>query len=273
MSGYAPGMTSLHIDPGIRCLLAPNPSPMTFRGTNTYILGQGDVAVLDPGPDDPAHLAAILAATTGERITHILVSHDHHDHVSLVPALQRATGAPTFGHGSPASGFVPDVLLADGAVLEGPDWRIEAIHTPGHSDDHLCFGFGDVCLTADHVMGWASTAIIPPRGCLLDYMRSLSKLEARPWRRFLSAHGDPMDDPARRITTLRDHRRAREASILAHLSDRPQTLDELVDAIYRKLAPGLMRAARHNVHAHLIALNTTGRLTREGEVWGLAGQA
>lgn len=243
------------IEPGLRCLLAPNPSPMTYRGTNTYIIGTGEVAILDPGPDDPDHLAAILQATKGERITHILLSHDHNDHAALIPRLRDTTGAAVHAHKTPASLVEPDIHVPDGQILGGETWRLEAIHTPGHTDDHLCFAMGDVCLTADHIMGWASTAIITPRGNLRDYMASLDKLAVRSWRRFLSAHGDPMDDPARRIDTLRAHRRSRNASILRALADGPMGVDDIVQRLYATLAPGLQRAARHNVVAHLQALN------------------
>jgi len=264
-------MIAAMIEPGLRCLLAPNPSPMTYLGTNTYIIGTGEVAVLDPGPDDPAHLAAILQATNGERITHILLSHDHHDHSALIPRLRNATGAPVLAHRTGASQVVPDIQVNDGDVLQGGTWRLEAIHTPGHTDDHLCFGMGDICLTADHVMGWASTAIITPRGNLRDYMASLDKLAARPWRRFLSAHGDPMEDPARRIATLRAHRRSRNASILRTLADGPMAVDDIVQRLYATLAPGLQRAARHNVVAHLNALCDTGDVRQEtAELFRLA---
>lgn len=258
-------MIAAMIEPGLRCLLAPNASPMTFRGTNTYIIGTGEVAVLDPGPDDPDHLAAILHATKGERITHILLSHDHHDHSALIPRLRDATGAPVHAYRTDASQVVPDVQVNDGDILQGDTWRVETIHTPGHTDDHLCFGMGDVCLTADHIMGWASTAIITPRGNLCEYMASLDKLAVRPWRRFLSAHGDPMEDPARRIDTLRAHRRSRNASILRALADGPMAVDDIVQRLYASLAPGLQRAARHNVVAHLHALRDTGKVQQEAE--------
>ena len=242
---------------------------MTFRGTNTYIIGTGEVAVLDPGPNDADHLAAILNATKGERITHILLSHDHHDHASLIPRLRDATGAPLYAHKIPASQVEPDIHVADGQILQGETWQAEAIHTPGHTDDHLCFGVGDVCLTADHVMGWASTAIITPRGNLHDYMASLDKLAARPWRRFLSGHGDPMDDPARRVETLRAHRRSRNASILRVLAEGPMRVDDIVTRLYATLAPGLQRAARHNVVAHLEALGDTGAVRQTDDLFRL----
>lgn len=253
------------IEPGIRCLLAPNPSAMTFRGTNTYILGRGEVAVLDPGPNDPVHLQAILDATKGETITHILMSHDHHDHSALVPGLKAATGAPLLAYHAPASALVPDVALQDGERIGGETWSVEVIHTPGHTDDHLCFGIGDLCLTGDHVMGWASSAIIPPRGDLKAYIASLDKLAARPWRRFLSSHGDPIDAPAQRLEALKTSRQMREASILSLLERAPMTLDDLVAQLYRRLSPGLAPAARLNVQAHIIALSTDGKVVQQDD--------
>lgn len=255
------------IEPGLRCIRADNPSPMTFRGTNTYIIGTGEVAVLDPGPDDDPHLDAILRATRGETITHILLSHDHRDHSALVPRLRAATGAPVHAFATTTVPF--DVPVRDGDILSGPTWQVEAIHTPGHTDDHLCFGIGDICLTADHIMGWASTAIILPRGDLKAYMASLDKLDARPWRRFLSAHGDPMEDPARRIATLRQHRAARDASILRLLAEGGMDAETIVARIYARIAPGLLAAARHNVMAHLAALQGDGRVTYGDDIWRL----
>ncbi|WP_052362577.1 MBL fold metallo-hydrolase [Falsirhodobacter sp. alg1] len=262
-----------HPEPGIRCILAPNPSSMTYLGTNTYIIGTGDVAVLDPGPDNPQHLAAILdALAPAERISHIILSHDHKDHLELAPRLAKATGAPIYGYASHLATYCPDISLSDGARLRGSTWELEAIHTPGHSDDHLCFAMNDICLTADHIMGWASSAIIPPRGRIADYLTSLDKLACRPWRRFLSAHGHPIETPSRRIATLRSHRLAREASIMRQLETCGQTLHDLTDALYRTLPPGLIRAATANVAAHLAHLREQGKIQEDnGGIFTPAG--
>lgn len=254
-----------HPEPGLRCLLAPNPSPMTGQGTNTYILGTNEVAVLDPGPDDPRHLQAILDATRGERITRILLSHDHHDHSDLAPALRAETGAPVLACHVAGSRVVPDIALTDGMDIAGPDWRVTALHTPGHTDDHMCFAMGGVCLTGDHVMGWASSAIIPPRGDLDDYLASLAKLARMPWRRFLSAHGDPIEDPAARLKGLATNRATREASILRLLEDGPLSEDEITGRLYRRLPDGLQRAARMNVIAHVASLCKRGIAARREE--------
>ncbi|QUS35553.1 MBL fold metallo-hydrolase [Falsirhodobacter algicola] len=252
--------SALRLEPAIRCILAPNPSAMTFRGTNTYIIGHERLTILDPGPDDDRHLAAILAAVGTARVERIVLTHDHKDHIALVPRLRQAVNAPTFAFTTPASLFAPDHVLRDGDRLAGDGWELEAIHTPGHTDDHLCFAMGDLCLTGDHIMGWASSAIISPRGRLDQYLASLDLLAARPWRRFLSSHGDPMENPAQRIAQLKRQRLVREQSILALLHERPRDIDDLVSGIYPRQRPDLRPAARRNIEAHLIALQDTGRI-------------
>ena len=213
------------VAPGIRRLVAPNPGPYTFRGTNSYILGEGRVAIVDPGPDDPAHLAALLAAVAGETVTHILVTHTHRDQSAGVPALVRATGAATAGGGPhrPArplaegaaatdaggdTAFVPDLVLADGAVLSGDGWRVEAVATPGHTANHLVFAMPerDLAFSGDHVMGWSTTVVAPPDGSMADYMASLDKLLARRERLYLPGHGDPIEDAPQRLRALKAHR-------------------------------------------------------------------
>jgi len=263
------------LEPGVRCLLAPNPSPMTFRGTNTYLLGEGDVAVIDPGPDDPAHLAAILGALRpGERIGHILLTHSHVDHSALVPVLKEATGAQVLAFGNSAAGrrediarlsdigggegvdagFAPDKTLADGDVLRGAGWALTALHTPGHMGNHMCFAMDDAVFTGDHVMGWATSMISPPDGDLGAFMASLEKLLPRADRVFYPAHGDPVPDPQARVAALIAHRRAREAQILAELEKSPRDASGLAAAIYTDAPPALMPAATRNVLAHLIDL-------------------
>lgn len=265
------------LDPPVRPLLAPNPSPLTGAGTNTWLVGATALAAIDPGPDDPAHLAAILAAVRpGQHISHILVTHAHRDHSSLAPRLAAATGAPVFAYGTategrsplmtslapglPATGegldlaFAPDLRLADGDTLSGPDWSLTALHTPGHLGGHLCLALGDTLFSSDHVMGWSTSIVSPPDGDMGAYMASLHRLAARNWQRFLPGHGEPVDDPAGRMAYLIAHRHQREAQILGALTGAPWHIPALTARIYHDIPPPLLRAAERNVFAHLIDL-------------------
>jgi glyoxylase-like metal-dependent hydrolase (beta-lactamase superfamily II) len=271
------------VAPGVRRILCGNPGPFTFHGTNTWLIGRGgSVAVLDPGPEDAAHAAAILRATAGERITHILVSHTHRDHSPGVAALQRATGAPSFGFGPhltpPDQGgeggdhaFRPDATLPDGAVLEGDDWRLTAIHTPGHCANHLCFaleGTG-ILFSADHVMAWSTSVVSPPDGDMAAYMASLARLAARDDRLFLPGHGPPLPGPAPFLAALAAHRREREAMVLDALRAAGRaTARDLVAPVYGPaLDPRLVPAAARSLLAHLIKLGAEGAALRDGEAW------
>jgi glyoxylase-like metal-dependent hydrolase (beta-lactamase superfamily II) len=180
------------VTPLIRRIVARNPGPFTFRGTGTYVVGHGKVAVIDPGPDLAEHVDALLAALGGETITHIVVTHTHRDHSPAAAAVKKATGAPTYGFGPHGAGgelveaggdmdFVPDIVMKDGEAVEAPDWRLEAIHTPGHTSNHLCFTLPQerALFSGDHVMGWSTTVIAPPDGDMADYMRSLDRLRGR----------------------------------------------------------------------------------------------
>lgn len=265
------------LDPPIRPLLAPNPSPLTGAGTNTWIVGATALAVIDPGPDDDAHLAAILdAARPGQHISHILVTHAHRDHSALAPRLAAATGAPILAFGTategrsplmaslapglPATGegldtgFAPDQRLADGDTLSGPDWSLSAVHTPGHLGGHLCLALGDTLFSGDHVMGWSTSIVSPPDGDMGAYMASLHRLTTQAWRRFLPGHGDPVDTPAARVQELITHRLQRETQILAALTDGPATIPALAIRIYTDIPRHLLPAAERNVFAHLIDL-------------------
>ncbi len=271
------------VAPGVRRILCDNPGPFTFRGTNTWLIGRGQVAVLDPGPVDAAHLAAILRATEGERITRILVSHTHRDHSPGVAALAAATGAASFGFGPhltpPELGgeggdqtFRPDHILPDGAVLEGDDWRLTALHTPGHCANHLCFGLetereGGILFSADHVMSWSTSVVSPPDGDMAAYMASLAKVAARDDRLYLPGHGPPLPDPAPFVAALAAHRREREAKVLQALRNaRRATALELVRAAYGpELDPRLVPAAARSLLAHLIKLAAEGAALRDGE--------
>ena len=274
---------------GIRRIVAPNPSPMTLHGTNTYLLGEREVAVIDPGPDIPSHLAAILAALgPGQRISHIFVTHSHTDHSALAPALARETGAPTCAYGPWGSGlseimaslaadgleggegadqaFVPDLVLADGETVATDEWELTAHWTPGHLGNHMCFAHGDVVFVGDLVMGWASSMVSPPDGDLTDFMTSCRKLRALEARALHSGHGDPVADPAGRIDWLIAHRLEREAQILEQLGHGPATARELAVAIYADTPPALLPAAERNVLAHLIDLHGRGLAETQGPV-------
>jgi len=263
---------------GVRRILAPNPSPMTFRGTNTYLLGARDLAVIDPGPLDEAHLEAILGAVgPDQRISHVFVTHAHLDHSPLAEVLGRATGAPVLAYGGPQAGrsavmdalaesglsgggegvdagFAPDRTLADGDVIETEEWRLKAHWTPGHFGNHMCFEVGEMLFTGDLVMGWASSMVSPPDGDLTDFMASCRRMQALGAKVMHSGHGAPIKDPAARLDWLIAHREGREADILRALQAGAATAQELATAIYTETPPALIPAATRNVLAHLIDL-------------------
>mgnify|MGYP000165097595 CR=1 FL=1 len=275
--------TAVDAAPGVRRVTASNSGPFTFAGTNSYIVGHGRVAVIDPGPADMAHRDALLAATQGETITHILVTHAHHDHIDGVAALREATGATIagfgpqvpprpFAEGGPSldagadSAFVPDITLADGAVVDGGGWRMEAIATPGHSSDHMVYALAGsgVLFSGDHVMGWSTTVVAPPDGVMADYMRSLDRLMARGEDTYLPGHGGPVRNAHAFVRALRTHRRAREAAILARLVAGDTTIPAIVAAIYPGLDAALVPAAGLSVLAHLEDLVARGTAIADG---------
>lgn len=262
-------------------VLAPNATPMTYLGTNTYILGRDRVVVIDPGPDDATHLAALLRVIAGRPVDAILISHTHQDHTALAPALAASTGAPcaAFGdhragrsavmaqltaHGLQSGGegidrtFRPDLLLRDGQVMSG-DWgRITVLHTPGHLGNHLCFCWQDAVFTGDHVMGWASSLISPPDGDLTDFMASCHRLADVPAAIYYPGHGAPVADPSARLRWLINHRQDRHTQIATALAQAPATVAQITAQIYPLADPVLARAAARNVLAHLIDLAGKG---------------
>lgn len=265
------------VAPGIRRILAPNPSPMTFWGTNSYVLGTGPVAIIDPGPDDPGHLSALLDATEGATVVAILITHAHRDHTALAPRLAAETGAPTLAFGPPEAGrsaamdrlaasgragggegvdraFLPDRTLTDGAVIELGGMAVEAVHTPGHFPGHLSFATQDVLFSGDHVMGWSTTLISPPEGDVAAFMASCARLASRSEALYLPGHGGPVRDPTGRLAFLVAHRKEREAQILASLERDAATADEIAARIYTEIPSHLLPAASRNVLAHLVDL-------------------
>ena len=241
---------------------------MTYHGTNTYLLeGEDGVTVLDPGPDDAAHVADIVRLAPGP-IVRILLSHTHRDHFGAVAALKQQTGAATLGwHASADPAFTPDVPIQDGETVLG----MEAVFTPGHAADHLCFARPDgVLFSADHVMSWSSSIVSPPGGDMAAYFASLKRLLARQETTYLPGHGPVLTDPHPYVEALLEHRIARENAIAAALQSGPQTTKGLVEALYSKIQPILKMAAERNVIAHLMKLQGEGRVTQRGDVWQTA---
>ena len=286
-----PGMTDqptgvvqiLH--PLVRRLLAPNPSAFTFTGTQSYIVGAGEVAVIDPGPDDPAHIAALLAATLGERITALVCTHTHRDHSPAARPLAAATGAPIAGcaalvlddsgpraDASFDADYVPDRVLADGDELTGPGWTLRAVATPGHTSNHLCLALpeANALFTGDHVMGWSTTVVSPPDGDMADYMASLQRLLERDDAVYYPAHGDPIDRPQRMVRGLIGHRRQREGQILRLLGEGDKPVPAMVASMYAGIDPRLHGAAGRSVLAHLIDLRVRGLVAERDGAWAIA---
>ncbi|TDE38493.1 MBL fold metallo-hydrolase [Antarcticimicrobium sediminis] len=279
---------------GLRRVLAPNPSPMTYRGTNTYLIGDRELAVIDPGPMSEPHLEAILAALEpGQSISHIIVTHSHLDHSPLARPLAERTGAPVIAFGGAEAGrsaimselaagglagggegidrhFAPDRVVTDGEIIEGDDWSLEVLHTPGHLGNHIALGWGGMCFTADHVMGWASSLVSPPDGDLTDFMASCRRLRARNWEAFHPGHGAPIESPDARLDWLIEHRLAREAAILLALENGAATARSLAERVYTETPPALLGAAERNVFAHLIDLAQQNRVSPQGELAAVA---
>jgi glyoxylase-like metal-dependent hydrolase (beta-lactamase superfamily II) len=258
--------TALDVLPGIRRVVARNPAPMTYHGTNTYLIDRPEgTIVLDPGPEGhPEHVEDIMRATDG-RIALILLSHTHHDHHGSLEALRAASGAPTYGFSQSADPAITTAhKLAHGETLAG----LTAIHTPGHAADHLCFAMaGGILFSADHVMAWSTTVVSPPGGDMAAYFRSLKLLLAREDRIYLPGHGPALAEPHPYVGDLLRHRQEREAAIAAALGRGPAGPRDIMQSLYSKLDPTLQRAAERNVLAHLIKLEAEGRAVRDGEIW------
>jgi len=267
-----------HVDqlsPLIRRVIARNPSPFTFHGTGTYIIGRGTVAVIDPGPDLAEHRQALTACLVGEQVSHILITHTHDDHCGGARAFQQAVGAPTYGFGphpghesEPAEAgadelFMPDNRLNDGDVLAGPGWRLETLHTPGHLANHLCFALSeeDALFTGDHVMGWSTSVVVPPHGHMGAYIRNLERLLARGDRIYYPTHGAPIEQPQAFVRALIRHRRKREADIIACLRAGLDAIPAIVARLYQGVPLHLHAAAAQSVLAHLIDLQERGLVT------------
>ncbi|WP_113910731.1 MBL fold metallo-hydrolase [Roseovarius dicentrarchi] len=272
--------------PGLRCILAPNPSSMTLHGTNTYLVGSKGLAVIDPGPADPAHLAAIRAAVgPDQHISHILVTHAHLDHSPLARPLATLTGAPVLAYGDATAGrsalmqelaatsrqdigggegvdagFAPDICLADEEIVQGDNWSIAALWTPGHFGNHMCFAIGDAILTGDLVMGWATSLISPPDGDMSDYMASCRRLSARRPHTLYPGHGAPVTQAVARIEQILAHRLTRETAIIQALKRGPADARTLAAILYQDTPATLLPAATRSVLAHLIDLTQQNRI-------------
>jgi glyoxylase-like metal-dependent hydrolase (beta-lactamase superfamily II) len=270
--------------PGVRRMLCNNPSPFTFKGTVSYIVGRGRVAIIDPGPVDEAHAAALLDAVRGETVTHIFVTHTHRDHSPAAARIKAATGAPVFAEGphrpsrplnvgeaprldaSNDTDFRPDHALADGEVVAGDGWTLEAVTTPGHTANHMAFALKEANLlfSGDHVMAWSTPVVAPPDGAMSDYMASLEKLARRSEKIYLPGHGGAVKEAPRFVAYYVLHRKAREASILHRLGKGEADIPTIVRASYIGLDPRLTRAAGLSVLAHLEDLVARGRVATDG---------
>jgi glyoxylase-like metal-dependent hydrolase (beta-lactamase superfamily II) len=271
--------------PGVRRVLANNPSPFTFKGTLSYIIGRGQVAIVDPGPLDEAHIKALLDAVRGETVTHIFVTHTHRDHSPAVPAIKAATGALVLAEGphraarplnvgeaprldaSNDTDFRPDRVLADGEVVTGKGFTIEAVTTPGHTANHMAFAFKEANLlfSGDHVMAWSTPVVAPPDGAMSDYMASLQKLARRSEAIYLPGHGGVVREAPSFVQHYIRHRQGREASILHRLAKGEADIPTIVRAIYIGLDPRLLKAAGLSVLAHLEDLVTRGVVKTDGQ--------
>ncbi len=268
------------LSPLIARLLTDNPGPFTFKGTGVYVVGGGEAAVIDPGPDTPAHVEALKRALDGRRVSHILVTHTHNDHSPAAAPLKQWSGAKTYAFGPHGAGktddgvkleeggdmaFVPDVRVKDGDVIQGNGFAFECVYTPGHTSNHMCFALKEekALFTGDHVMGWSTTVVTPPDGDMADYMASLRKLLARDDAVLYPTHGGPIRDPKPFLRAYIDHRLEREAQIVACLRDGLDTIPAMVARMYADVDKRLHPAASRSVLAHLLQMEREGRVVSE----------
>ena len=280
----APTGELITAEPGIARLLAPNPSSFTFTGTQVHFVGGSELAIIDPGPDIPQHVDALVAALAGRPVSAILVTHTHRDHSPASRALAQATGAPIVGCAPLSSNeaaradagfdhhYSPDRVLSEGEWIEVDGRRLTAVFTPGHTSNHLCFAdeVSGALFTGDHVMGWSTSVVIPPDGHMGDYIRSLEKLRQRSDRIYYPAHGEPVTDPQRLVRGMLTHRLQRERQILRLIGEGRRTVDAVVVAGYPKLDPRLVPAAGASVLAHLLDLRERGLVQSHDEQWTLS---
>lgn len=271
------------LEPGIARVLAHNPSAFTYYGTQTYLIGEREVAVVDPGPDLPEHVDALIAAIAGRPVTAIMCTHTHRDHSPASRALAAATGAPIVGCAPLAlesagpradaafdTDYAPDRVLTDGETIEVDGTLITAVATPGHTSNHLCFAVGDALLTGDHVMGWSTTVVFPPDGDMAAYMASLEKLRQRQDRTYYPAHGPAVSNPQRYVRHLAIHRLQREKQILKLVGEAARDIPDIVANAYPGLDPRLVTAAGGSVLAHLLDLEARGLVERNEQQWSKA---
>ena len=270
----------VQVSPMIRRIVANNPGPYTFKGTGTYIIGSGKVAVIDPGPMDEDHVDALMTALEGEEITHQLITHTHSDHSPAAKLIKARTGTKTYGFGPHGSGvhskglivetggdmqFVPDIDLIDGDVIKGDNWTVNCIHTPGHTSNHVCFHLAEenVLFSGDHVMGWSTTVVSPPDGNMSEYINSLRKLAERNDRIYYPTHGAPIERPQKFVRAITIHRKMRESQILDCIDKEILTISLMVEKMYKRLDHRLLGAAQRSIFAHIIDLSNRGIIKSE----------
>ena len=268
------------LEPEVARVLAHNPSAFTYYGTQTYVVGEHEVAVIDPGPDEPEHVDALVEAIGHRKLVAILCTHTHRDHSPAARPLADRTAAPivgcaplaleTVGPRADASfdgAYLPDRILTDGETIQVGKQALTAVATPGHTSNHLCFAWGDALFTGDHVMGWSTTVVVPPDGDMAAYMQSLDKLRQRDDRIYFPAHGPPVTNPRQYVRHLMGHRKQRERQILKLVSQKPRNIPDIVANAYPGLDPRLVTAAGGSVYAHLLDLQRRAMVVQDGDLW------